>query len=229
MARHRRLETLLRMKEIGIVPVFSHGDADVARHVVEACARAGATVVEFTNRADRALAVFSNVEEWCASACPDVVLGVGSIVDSPTAAQYIGAGASFVVGPVLDEETARLCNARKVPYLPGCGTASEIHRAEVLGAEIVKIFPGDAVGGPAFVRSVRGPCPWTDLMPTGGVEPTRESLLAWFAAGIACAGIGSNLITKELLRAKDWAGLTRKVKETLEIASAVRAEVAARP
>ncbi len=222
MARYKRLETLVMMKEIGVIPVFYNADFEVARNVVCACADGGARVVEFTNRGDRAVNVFNRLEEFCAKERPDVVLGVGSIVDAPTAAMYIGAGANFVVGPLLDEDTARLCNSRKIPYSPGCGTVTEIHRAETLGVEICKIFPGAEIGGPAFVKNVRGPCPWTDIMPTGGVSPTRESLGAWFEAGVACVGMGSNLITKDLLAARDYAGITNKVKEAIEIIKQVR-------
>jgi len=222
MARYKRLETLVMMKEIGVIPVFYNADFEVARNVVCACADGGARVVEFTNRGDRAANVFTRLEEFCAKERPDVVLGVGSIVDAPTAAMYIGAGANFVVGPLLDEDTARLCNSRKIPYSPGCGTVTEIHRAETLGVEICKIFPGAEIGGPAFVKNVRGPCPWTDIMPTGGVSPTRESLGAWFEAGVACVGMGSNLITKDLLAARDYAGITNKVKEAIEIIKQVR-------
>jgi 2-dehydro-3-deoxyphosphogluconate aldolase/(4S)-4-hydroxy-2-oxoglutarate aldolase len=150
------------------------------------------------------------------------VLGVGSIVDAPTAAIYIGAGANFVVGPLLDEDTAKLCNSRKIPYSPGCGTVSEIHKAERLGVEICKIFPGGEVGGPAFVNNLRGPCPWTDVMPIGGVSPTKESLTAWFEAGIACAGIGSRLITKALLDARDYKGITKRVRETVSLIKEIR-------
>jgi len=222
MARYKRLETLVMMKEIGVIPVFYNADFEVARSVVCACADGGARVVEFTNRGDRAVNVFTRLEEFCAKERPDVVLGVGSIVDAPTAAMYIGAGANFVVGPLLDEDTARLCNSRKIPYSPGCGTVTEIHRAETLGVEICKIFPGAEIGGPGFVKNVRGPCPWTDIMPTGGVSPTRESLSAWFDAGVACVGMGSNLITKDLLASRDFAGITNKVKEAIEIIRQVR-------
>ncbi|RPJ86220.1 MAG: bifunctional 4-hydroxy-2-oxoglutarate aldolase/2-dehydro-3-deoxy-phosphogluconate aldolase [Acidobacteria bacterium] len=222
MARYKRLETLVMMKEIGVIPVFYNADFEVARNVACACADGGARVVEFTNRGDRAVNVFTRLEEFCVRERPDIVLGVGSIVDAPTAAMYIGAGANFVVGPLLDEDTARLCNSRKIPYSPGCGTVTEIHRAETLGVEICKIFPGAEIGGPAFVKNVRGPCPWTDIMPTGGVAPTRESLSAWFEAGVACVGMGSNLITKELLAARDYAGITNKVKEAIDIIRQVR-------
>jgi 2-dehydro-3-deoxyphosphogluconate aldolase/(4S)-4-hydroxy-2-oxoglutarate aldolase len=210
------------MKGIGMIPVFYDADFEIAQKVVAACADGGARVVEFTNRGDRALSVFTRLEEWCLANKPEVVLGVGSIVDAPTAAMYIGAGANFVVGPVLDEDTAKLCNSRKIPYSPGCGSATEIHRAHLLGVEICKVFPGAEVGGPAFVKNLRGPCPWTDIMPTGGVAPTRESLGAWFGAGIVCAGMGSNLITKELLSKKDYAGITTKVKDTLALIKEIR-------
>jgi 2-dehydro-3-deoxyphosphogluconate aldolase/(4S)-4-hydroxy-2-oxoglutarate aldolase len=222
MARYRRLETLTLMKEIGMVPVFYDPDFEVARGVVAACAEGGARLVEFTNRGDRAINVFTRLEEWAAAEKKEVVLGVGSIVDAPTAAMYIAAGANFVVGPLLDEDTAKLCNGRKIPYSPGCGSATEIHKAEVLGVEICKVFPAAEVGGPAFVKNVRGPCPWTDVMPTGGVAPTRESLSAWFEAGIACAGMGSNLLTKELVSKRDYPGITRKVRETIALIKEIR-------
>jgi len=222
MSRYGRIETLMLMKQIGIIPVFYHADFEVAKNIICACADGGARVIEFTNRGDRAINVFTQLEEYCVKNKPEVIPGVGSIVDAPTAAMYIAAGANFVVGPVLDEDTARLCNSRKIPYSPGCGSATEIHRAEMLGVEICKIFPGDEVGGPNFVKMIKGPCPWTDVMPTGGVSPTKESLTAWFEAGVACVGMGSNLITKELLAAKDYAGITNRVKKTLELVKSIR-------
>ncbi|MDO8302086.1 MAG: bifunctional 4-hydroxy-2-oxoglutarate aldolase/2-dehydro-3-deoxy-phosphogluconate aldolase, partial [Sedimentisphaerales bacterium] len=215
MSRYKRLETLMLMKQIGVIPVFYHSDFETAKSVIIACADGGARVIEFTNRGDRAINVFIQLEEYCVKNKPEVILGVGAIVDAPTAAMYIAAGANFVVGPVLDEDTAKLCNGRKIPYSPGCGSATEIHRAEMLGVEICKVFPGAEVGGPNFVKMIKGPCPWTDIMPTGGVSPTKESLTTWFEAGVACVGMGSNLITKESLAAKDYAGITKRVRETL--------------
>jgi 2-dehydro-3-deoxyphosphogluconate aldolase / (4S)-4-hydroxy-2-oxoglutarate aldolase len=221
MSRYKRLDVLCMMKQIGMIPVFYHADFETAKNVICACADGGARVVEFTNRGDRAINVFTQLEEFCTKNKPEVILGVGSIVDAPTAAMYIAAGANFVVGPVLDEEVAKLCNSRKIPYSPGCGSATEIHNAEKLGVEICKVFPGQEVGGPGFVKMIKGPMPWTDIMPTGGVSPTKESLTAWFDAGVACVGMGSNLITKELLSAKDYAGIIKKVKETLELIASI--------
>lgn len=222
MARHTRLEVLTKMKEVGLIPVFYNSDFEIAWNVVTACADGGAKCIEFTNRGDRAINVFTKLAEYRDAERPDIILGVGSICDAPTAAMYIAAGADFVVGPLLDEETAVICNKRKIPYSPGCGSVSEIHKAHSLGVEICKIFPGAQVGGPAFAKAVKGPCPWTELMPTGGVSPTKESLTEWFDAGIACAGMGSKLITKELLAAKDYAGIAKKVKETIELIKEIR-------
>ncbi len=226
MARHKRLDVLVTMKQIGLVPVFYHPQVEIARQVVQACVAGGAKAVEFTNRGDRAINVFTALQEFCAEKLPEAMLGVGSVVDAPTAAMYIAAGADFVVGPVLDADTARLCNCHKVAYMPGCGSATEIHEAHKLGVEICKVFPGEQVGGPEFVKAVRGPCPWTEIMPTGGVSPAEDNLRAWFTAGIACAGIGSNLITKELLKAGDFAGITAKVKETVDRIASIRKQLA---
>jgi 2-dehydro-3-deoxyphosphogluconate aldolase / (4S)-4-hydroxy-2-oxoglutarate aldolase len=222
MARYRRIDVLNTMYSTGLVPVFYHPDLDVVANVARACLKGGVRLLEFTNRGDFAWQVFAELEKLCAKEIPEMITGVGSVVDPGTAGLYINNGANFVVGPVLNADVARACNRRKVPYSPGCGTASEISAAEELGCEIVKIFPGAEVGGPNFVKSVSGPCPWTSIMPTGGVEPTEVSLSAWFKAGVACVGIGSNLITKEILAAKDWDGLARKVSETLAIVRKVR-------
>jgi len=222
MSRYKRLDVLCMMKQIGVIPVFYHADFEVAKNVICACADGGARVVEFTNRGDRANSVFIQLEEFCTQHKSEVVLGVGSIIDAPTAAMYIAAGANFVVGPCLDEDTAKLCNSRKIPYSPGCGSVTEIQKAHILGVEIVKIFPGDSVGGANFVKAIKGPCPWTDIMPTGGVSPTKESLSAWFEAGVACVGMGSNLITKELLDKKNYAGITKKVNQTIKLIGQIR-------
>lgn len=224
MAKHSRMAVLSAMKEIGLVPVFYNSDFEISKNIVCACADGGARVVEFTNRGDRAINVFTRLAEFRDKERPEIILGVGSICDAPTAALYIAAGADFVVGPLLDEEIAKLCNSRKIPYSPGCGTVTEIHKAHILGVEIVKVFPGDCVGGPAFVKAVRGPCPWTEIMPTGGISPTKESLSDWFNAGIVCAGMGSKLITKELVSVKDYAGITKKVKDTIDLIKQIRAK-----
>jgi 2-dehydro-3-deoxyphosphogluconate aldolase/(4S)-4-hydroxy-2-oxoglutarate aldolase len=146
------------------------------------------------------------------------------VMDAPTAALHIQLGADFVVSPVLNPEMARVCNRRKIPFSPGCATTSEISAAEELGVEIVKIFPGTQVGGPAFVKAIRAPMPWTYLMPTGGVSPTEENLRAWFEAGVACVGMGSKLIRKDLVEAGNFDEITRMTTQALAWIRGIREE-----
>jgi len=215
MARFTRMQVLNAILEDGLVPVFYHADAAVAVKVADACAAGGARALEFTNRGDMAPEVFKELSQYLAREHREIVLGVGSVVDAPTAALYIAYGANFVVGPLLNPEVARLCNRRKVAYSPGCGSVTEIAQAEELGVEIVKVFPGRSVGGPDFVKSVLGPCPWTSIMPTGGVDASEESIRAWFSAGVACVGLGSNLVRKEWVASGDWAAISNQVRQVL--------------
>ena len=225
MARFTRLQVLNTIVETGLVPVFYHPDAQVAIKIAEAVAAGGARTIEFTNRGDFAPWVFQELSQHLAKSNPNLILGVGSIVDAPTAALYIASGASFVVGPILNPEVARLCNRRKIAYSPGCGSASEIAAAEELGVEIVKVFPGDSVGGPNFVKAILGPCPWTRLMPTGGVETTPESISAWFKAGITAAGIGSNLVKKEWVAAGNYQAITAKTSRSHDLDSSSAGQI----
>jgi 2-dehydro-3-deoxyphosphogluconate aldolase / (4S)-4-hydroxy-2-oxoglutarate aldolase len=215
MAQFTRIQVLNAIYDAGLVPVFYEKNLDTAKQIVEACVTGGARVIEFTNRGDFAYQVFADLVKHCRETHPEVILGVGSIIDAPTAALYIANGANFVVGPVLNPEVARLCNRRKVSYSPGCGSATEIQQAEELGVEIVKVFPGGEVGGPKFVKAVLGPTPWTAIMPTGGVEATEESISAWIKAGCAAVGIGGSLISKDLVQAGDFPGLAQKVSQCL--------------
>lgn len=210
------------MIESGLVPVLYHKDLEVAKKVAMAVATGGAKVLEFTNRGDFAYQVFSELIKWCEREMPEVILGVGSVIDPGTAALYINCGANFVVGPVFNVDVAKICNRRKIPYSPGCGSASEISQAEEYGVEICKIFPGAEVGGPAFVKSILAPMPWTLIMPTGGVETTRESIEGWFRAGVACVGIGSTLISKELIESGDFGKISEKTADVLEWINDVR-------
>ncbi|WP_426000095.1 bifunctional 4-hydroxy-2-oxoglutarate aldolase/2-dehydro-3-deoxy-phosphogluconate aldolase [Caulobacter sp. DWR1-3-2b1] len=217
-----RMAVLTAMMDQGVIPVFYHPDAEVCKKVIQACADGGAPCIEFTNRGDFASHVFYEVTRHFATADERVIMGVGSIVDAPTAGIYIANGAKFVVGPILNADVAKVCNRRKIPYSPGCGSASEISYAEELGCEIVKVFPGSSVGGPDFVKAVLGPMPWTRIMPTGGVDPDEASVKKWFGAGIVAAGMGSKLITPEMLDAGDYAGITAKVRETVDLIKKVR-------
>jgi 2-dehydro-3-deoxyphosphogluconate aldolase/(4S)-4-hydroxy-2-oxoglutarate aldolase len=222
MARFARINVITRMQESGIVPVFYHKDPEICKSVIKACYDGGVKVFEFTNRGDYAHEIFSEINKWAEKEVPELVMGAGSVMDAGTASIYIQLGTNFIVSPILNPEMAKVCNRRKILWSPGCGTLSEISYAEELGAEIVKIFPGSSVGGPDFIKSIKGPCPWTSIMPTGGVEPTAENLKEWFNAGATCVGMGSNLITKELVQKKDWEGLTKKVAGAVEIIRMLR-------
>jgi len=224
MARFDRMTVLNTMFEIGLVPVFYNKELRVAKKIVTACAKGGARVVEFTNRGDRAWSVFTELIEWAESLHPELILGVGSVVDMPTAALYISSGTNFVVGPILNPEIARLCNRRKVPYSPGCGTASEISEAEELGVEIVKVFPGGLVGGPAFIKSVRGPMPWTRIMPTGGVNTKENEIKDWIRAGASCLGMGSKLVRKGLVLSGNYDAISENVSNVLTWIQEARGE-----
>lgn len=204
-----------------MIPVFYHSDLDTCKNVLDACYKGGVRVFEFTNRGDYAHETFGALNKYATATYDDLILGVGSVVDAGTAALYMQLGANFVVSPVLVEEMAKVCNRRKVLWAPGCGTLSEISKAEELGAEIVKIFPGSSVGGPAFVKAIKGPFPWTSIMPTGGVAPTEENLKAWFDAGVSVVGMGSKLLPKELIAQKDWAAITAKVQDAMDIVEKV--------
>jgi 2-dehydro-3-deoxyphosphogluconate aldolase / (4S)-4-hydroxy-2-oxoglutarate aldolase len=222
MARFPRIEVLNTMYALGLVPIFYNKDVDGAKKIVNACANGGARVIEFTNRGDRAFQVFNELISHFEKERPEIILGVGSVLDVGTASLYINIGANFVVGPVLNRDVAIACNRRKIAYSPGCGSATEISEAESLGVEIVKVFPGGQVGGSAFVKAILGPMPWTRIMPTGGVSPTKESIYEWIQAGTACLGIGSNLITKELVAKGDWQKLADNVKQCLALIKEAR-------
>ncbi|MBC7226143.1 MAG: bifunctional 4-hydroxy-2-oxoglutarate aldolase/2-dehydro-3-deoxy-phosphogluconate aldolase [Thermoflexales bacterium] len=215
MSRFSRLEVFRAVLETGLVPIFYHPDGETAREVVRACAAGGARVVEFTHRGDFALDVFRGLAHWARQEVPEVVLGVGSVVDAPTAALYLACGADFVVSPAFIREVARLCNRRQAAYIPGCGTVGEILRACEWGAEVVKLFPAQVLG-PAFIRAVRGPCPWVRLLPTGGIRPAEAEVRAWLEAGAAAIGMGSELIRREWVEAGDWAAIAGTVREVLE-------------
>lgn len=223
MARFTRLETLCTMKETGMIPVFYHSDVSLCKNVLKACYNGGVRVFEFTNRGDFAHEIFGELNKWASTECPEMILGIGSVVDAGTASLYMQLGANFIVSPILNPDMAKVCNRRKIAWSPGCGTLSEISQAEELGAEIVKIFPGSSVGGPDFVKTIKGPCPWTSVMPTGGVEPTEESLKEWFSAGVTCVGMGSKLFPVDALRVGDWGVIEKKCREALDIIKKLRA------
>ncbi len=215
MARFMRLEVTNTLLDTGLLPLFYNSEVETAIAVVAACARGGARLIEFTNRGEAAYPVFTELVRHFAQADPALILGIGSVVDAPTAALYLASGANFIVGPNLNPEISRLCNRRKVLYMPGTATENEISQAEELGAEIVKIFPGEAVGGPSFIKAVMAPCPWHRLLPTGGVDATEASVTEWIKAGAAAVGMGSKLITAQALKTKNYDGISATVAEVI--------------
>lgn len=214
MAKFDKLAVMQKIGETGMVPVFYHSNAETAKKVIKACYDGGVRAFEFTNRGDFAQEVFAECVKFAAKECPELALGIGSVVDAPTAALYIQLGACFVVGSLFNPDIVPVCNRRLVPYCPGCGTVSEIGKAQELGCDLCKLFPGD-VYGPAFVKGMMAPCPWTKLMVTGGVAPTKENLTAWVKAGVYCVGMGSKLFPKEEVAAGNWQYITDKCKEAL--------------
>ncbi|MBA7508571.1 KHG/KDPG aldolase [subsurface metagenome] len=214
MAQFNRLTVYNVMIEDGLIPLFYNQDAEKTKKVAEALVKGGSRVLEFTNRGDLAIEVFSELIKYSIKEYPNLIVGVGSVIDAPTAALYIDYGANFIVGPSFDEKIARLCNKRKIAYIPGAATTTEISLAEEFGAEIVKIFPGSTLGGPDFVKNILGPMPWSKLMPTGGVTAEESNIEAWFNAGVACIGMGSKLVSNKLVsegKYEEIASLTSKV------------------
>ena len=214
MAKFDKLAVLNKLAEAPVAPVFYSGDPATAKGVVKACYDGGIRCFEFTNRGDFAHEVFAEVVRFAAKECPDMAVGVGSVVDAATATLYMQLGACFVVGPLFNPEVARTCNRRQVVYIPGCGTVSEVGAAQECGCEIVKVFPGDVLG-PKFVKGLLAPMPWTKIMVTGGVEPTEENLKSWFDAGAFCVGMGSKLFPRECVAASDWQFIADKCREAL--------------
>ena len=221
MAQFSRIEVVQQMKESGIVPLFYHSDSEVAKAVLKACYDGGARLMDFTNRGDFAIEIFTDLIKYALAELPGMILGVGSGTDAAAASQYMLAGANFVVTPVFREDIALVCNRRKVLWSPGCGSLTEIANAEEWGCELVKLFPGSTYG-PGFVKAIKGPQPWTSIMPTGGVSTEEENLRGWFDAGVTCVGMGSKLISKEILANKDYHALEKEVRSVLELIRRIR-------
>ena len=215
------LPVIQTFRDTGIVPVFYNADIEVSKNVVRACYEGGIRAFEFTNRGDFAQEVFAELVKFANKELPGMIMGVGSVVDPATAALYIQLGANFVVGPVFNPAVAPVCNRRLIPYSPGCGSVSEVSAAQEAGCDVCKVFPGDVLG-PAFVKDLRGPMPWSQIMVTGGVKPEKSNLEAWFKAGATCVGMGSNLFPKDAIAAKDWARITALCKDALEIVRQVK-------
>ncbi len=221
MAQYTRIQVANVMRETGMVPLFYHPDVELGKKVLKACYNGGARLIEFTARGDFAFEVFSQLIKYALEELPGLIMGVGSITDAAAASFYLQMGANFIVTPSMREDIAIVCNRRKVLWSPGCGSLTEINRAEEMGCEIIKLFPGD-IYGPGFVKAIKGPQPWTSIMPTGGVSTEEANLKAWFDAGVVCVGMGSKLISKEILANKDFISLEKRVSSTLALIAELR-------
>jgi len=222
MAQFDRLTVFNTVIDDGMVPLFYHADIETAKNLLSALANGGSRVLEFTNRGDFALEVFTELVKYAINNHPQMIIGIGSVEDAATAALYAMNGANFIVGPTFSEDVARFCNKRKLGYMPGCGTLNEIATAEEWGAEIVKAFPGSSVGGPGFVKAVLGPRPWSKIMPTGGVKAEEDNLRGWFDAGVACVGMGSGLVKKDWVNAGEFAKVEQLTTETIALIKRIR-------
>lgn len=217
MARFDKQAVMAKIKEAPVVPVFFSKDVQTAHKVMKACYDGGVRAFEFTNRGDFAHEVFCDMVEFATYECPDMAVGVGSVVEPGTAALYMQLGACFVVGPLFNPEVAKICNRRQVPYVPGCGSISEVGNAQEAGCELCKVFPGDVLG-PKFVKGLLAPMPWSKLMVTGGVEPTEENIKSWFTSGVYCVGMGSKLFPKDCIANGDYGYITEKCRQALSVA-----------
>ncbi len=215
MASHSKADVLAAIRRNGVVPVFYHADIDTTREVARRLVAGGVSTIEFTNRGDGAIEVFADLIRWARRELPELVVGVGTVVDATTAGYVIDLGANFVFAPALSAEVAAVCNSRNIPYVPGCGTLTEIQTAYRLGSDFVKLFPAGSIGGPAFLSAIRAPCPWVQAIPTGGVEPTAQSIKAWFDAGAPAVGMGSKLLPADLVHSRDWAAVEERVVATV--------------
>ncbi len=221
MAKYDKIQVLTAIKETGIVPVFYNGNLEISKNVLKACYEGGIRAFEFANRGDFAQEVFGELVKYANAELPGMIVGIGSVVDPGTAAMYIQLGANFVVGPLFNPAIAPICNRRNIPYAPGCGSVSEVGAAQEAGCDLCKVFPGDVLG-PAFVKGLRAPMPWSKLMVTGGVKPTRENLEGWFKAGVFCVGMGSNLFPKDVIAAGEWSKISDLCRDALAIVKEVR-------
>jgi 2-dehydro-3-deoxyphosphogluconate aldolase/(4S)-4-hydroxy-2-oxoglutarate aldolase len=216
MAQYTRHQVISEMHNSSMIPLFYDADIEVSKKIVQACYQGGARLLEFTHRGDFAHEVFRALIQFAKDSLPGMIIGVGSVTDAASASYYMMNGANFIVTPVFREDIAIVCNRRKVLWSPGCGSLTEIAKAEEMGAEIVKLFPGN-IYGPAFVKAVKGPQPWTSIMPTGGVTTEEDNLKAWFDAGVTCVGLGSQLISKELIQNQDYDKISNTIKKTLAL------------
>lgn len=199
-----------------IVPVFFHQDANVVINTIEASYKGGVRIFEFVNRGLNGLETFKTIIPYF-NKYEDLVIGVGTIYDSKTAAQFVEAGAQFIVSPGLVPELANYCVQNNIAYIPGIATITEATTAMHLGCEMIKIFPANVIGS-AFAKAVKSVLPQLAIMPTGGINPTENGLSEWFNAGVNCVGMGSQLFDKLKINNGDFKGLELDIEKAVKTA-----------
>jgi 2-dehydro-3-deoxyphosphogluconate aldolase/(4S)-4-hydroxy-2-oxoglutarate aldolase len=217
-------ETLLALiPQQGILPLYFHKDTTVSIEVLKALYAAGIRAVEYTNRGEAAFANFIEMRKACNAEMKDMYLGIGTIKNGKMAQTFIDQGADFIVSPGLVDSVAEVADRNKIFWIPGCMTPSEIIRAETLGTKMIKLFPGNILG-PDFMSAIKEIFPDLLFMPTGGVELDKENIASWFNAGVCAAGMGSKLITKQLLENKDYSQIIASTRQVLSIIESVRSK-----
>lgn len=209
------------IKEQGIVPLFYHDDVDVSIAVVNALYNAGIKVVEYTNRGTRSIDNFKALIETRNKQWTDLILSVGTIKNIEAANQFISAGTDFIICPGTIPVVAKATQDAGLLWVPGCMTPTEIIIAEQHNAKLVKLFPGNLLG-PSYVSAIKELFPGLLFMPTGGVDTTEENLRAWFKAGVCAVGMGSKLISKELLVNKDYSAIEISAKNVLKLIKQIK-------
>ena len=217
MPDRTKAQVLDQVNQTPFFVFFNHEELHICQKVVRACYEGGVRIFEFTCRKENAAAVFAELCPWASQQFPDLVFGAGTIYDAKDAEAYIKKGAEFIVSPAIDEGTAEICKQKDIAWIPGCLTPTEIYRAERMGALIIKVFPIVATGGPDYIRAMHGPSPLTRFMPTGQLKPTEESLKPWLEAGAYCVGLGSGLVSREILESGNFIILTKLCEDTLQI------------
>ena len=217
----KRTEIISVIQEQGLMPLYFHASAETSIEVIKALYNGGCRVVEYTNRGKEALENFTTLKKICDEELPGIYLGAGTIKDESAANAFINAGADFLVSPGLAEDVFDATYSDKVLWIPGCMTITEIMKAEQFGIQLIKLFPGNLLG-PAFVQAIKEIFPSLLFMPTGGVDLEKENLQAWFKAGVCAVGMGSKLITKDILEKKDYQQISARSKEALDMIRELR-------
>jgi len=205
---------LEKLHKTRLLPLFYNDDVNVSKNLIDALTSASLNVIEFTNRGADAKNIFPELITYVENKT-EVDLGIGSIKSTEEAKLFIDLGAKFIVSPFLDEEIGKTCQNNEVLWIPGCGTLSEMIRAEKIGAQLIKLFPG-SVYGSKFISSVLAPCPWLKIMPTGGVTTDQDNIKGWLDAGAFCLGMGSNLFPSNLLNSSDTTDLQAHIESVIK-------------